>query len=121
MKRFRERKLAMIGVAYGAYHHSGESPISNVQPSPSEVSADLDQLDEVADHVLIYSSNPNTGFAGYVRTAAGPRYHFDVIPTAFLNDVSQSWAAAVNQDEINGLISLLKEDTLDLRYAMVGS
>src|SRR4051794_7733879 len=108
----------MIGVGYESYHHPGESPILGVQPLPSEVRADLNQLDEVADHVLIYSSNPSTGFTDYIQMAAGPKYHFDVIATAFLNDVSQSWAGPVNQDEINGLIGLLQDGTLDLRYAM---
>ena len=109
------------GLAYGAYHRPGQSPDAGIHPTEAEVREDLAALRDVTSHLFVFSSNRTTNFDDFVRAALEPQYGFTVMATAFLNDLTEPWAPGVNQDEVDGLVSLLNDPQVALRYAMVGS
>ena len=82
--------------------------------------ADLDILTTMGNVVRVFSVSRLHRFDRFVKTAS--RRGIKTIPSAFLNDESQPWAADANEDEITSLIHVL--NTIDLStvpFAVVGS
>jgi exo-beta-1,3-glucanase (GH17 family) len=48
-------------------------------------------------------------------------FGMEVVPTAFLNNESNSWAPAANAEELNNLVALLTQGPANIPFGCVGS
>ena len=111
-------EASIFGLAYTPYR-LGDDPDAGRFPTLSEVTEDLDFLRGKTKSLLFYSSAATHGFDDHVRTAAAAPYDFNVIAAAYFNDPTQSWAAEVNQAELDGLIDLINSGVA-LDFGVVG-
>src|SRR5882672_8763606 len=106
------------GIDYSPYR-DGESP-GVKDPSPAEIDQDFSVLPTMGNAIRTFSVSLQHGLDYVVQKAIS--LGLEAIPSAYLNDVANSWAPAANQEEMDSLAYVLNHSDLSkIPFAVVGS